>query len=242
VALEAAGAGAYTASVPLSRPGTYIVVGRDEMSGEAVGTTGAVLTAGEELRPTGSDLALLTRIAEFTGGKKRDTLAGIFADRAATRFSYKDATPPLLFLAAFGLLFAVAARRLAVPDGVIAFEQRLLARLRVRGPARRAAIVAGTPDATATMGSLLDAKDRGTRSREAPRAPSSFVEPSLGPSGAPSRVPAAAAPVVAAKGPVAAGPRARPAGPKAAASPGSPEARPLTAAEILLARRRGNKP
>src|SRR6476469_8944111 len=42
IALEAAGAGAYTASIPLSRPGTYIVVGRDELSGEAVGTTGAV--------------------------------------------------------------------------------------------------------------------------------------------------------------------------------------------------------
>jgi uncharacterized membrane protein len=241
VALEAAGAGAYTASVPLSRPGTYIVVGRDEMTGEAVGTTGAVLTAGEELRPTGSDLALLTRIAEFTGGKRRDTLAGIFADRAATRFSYKDATQPLLFLAAFGLLFAVAARRLAIPDGVLAFQQRLLARVRVRGPARRAA-ASGAPDATATMGSLLDAKDRGTRSREAPRPPSSFVAPAPGPSAAPSRIPAAAAAPVAAKAPVPGAPRARPAAPKVAGPPGSPESRPLTAAEILLARRRGNKP
>ena len=238
VALEAAGAGAYTASVPLSRPGTYIVVGRDEMSGEAVGTTGAVLTAGEELRPTGSDLALLTRIAEFTGGKRRDTLAGIFADRAATRFSYKDATPPLLFLAAFGLLFAVAARRLAVPDGVLAFQQRVFARLR-RPTLRRA--TSGASDATATMGSLLDAKDRGTRSREAPRPPLAVVASQPGSSVAPSRMPAAAAPVPA-KGPVPGAPRARPAGPKVAGPPGSPEARPLTAAEILLARRRGNKP
>src|SRR5262249_3363372 len=64
-ALEATGAGAYAASIPLSRPGTYITVARDELSGESVGTTGAVLTAGEELRPTGSDLAQLARITDL---------------------------------------------------------------------------------------------------------------------------------------------------------------------------------
>ncbi len=237
VALEAAGAGAYTASVPLSRPGTYIVVGRDEMTGEAVGTTGAVLTAGEELRPTGSDLALLTRIAELTGGKRRDTLAGIFADRAATRFSYKDATAPLIFLAAFGLLFAVAARRLAIPDGVVAFQQRFFARF--RRTAKRPAH-AGAPDATSTMGALLDAKDRGTLSREEPRAASPHVDIRPAPGAMPPRVPAATMTGLPAKR-VSPGapPTARPAQPK----PGRPpETRPLTAAEILLARRRGNKP
>jgi Ca-activated chloride channel homolog len=235
VALEAAGAGAYTASVPLSRPGTYIVVGRDEMSGEAVGTTGAVLTAGEELRPTGSDLALLTRIAEFSGGKKRDTLAGIFADRAATRFSYKDATQPLLFLAAFGLLLAVAARRLAVPDGVIAFQQRMLARFRRTAP--RPAY-AGAPDATSTMGALLDAKDRGARSREAPRSPSPFAEAPPAARGSPGHVAAQAA-AIPAKRPDPSAARPRPVEPGVS---GPPSMRPLTAAEILLARRRGNKP
>ncbi|HZO13590.1 MAG TPA: VWA domain-containing protein, partial [Polyangiaceae bacterium] len=49
VPLEAAGAGSYTASVPLARPGAYIAVARDEMSGDAVATTGAALTAGEEM-------------------------------------------------------------------------------------------------------------------------------------------------------------------------------------------------
>src|SRR5436189_26781 len=77
-------------------------------------------------------------------------------------------TPPLLFLAAFGLLFAVAARRLAIPDGVVAFQQRFVARFRRKAP-RVAAAYSGAPDATSTMGALLDAKDRGTRSREAPR-------------------------------------------------------------------------
>jgi uncharacterized membrane protein len=227
VALEAAGAGAYTASVPLSRPGTYIVVGRDELSGEAVGTTGAVLTAGEELRPTGSDLALLTRIAELSGGKKRDTLAGIFADRAAKRFSYKDATQPLLVLAAFGFLFAVAARRLAVPDRVIAFQERLLARLR-RAPRPAQSFAAAAATAT-TMGALLDAKDRGTRGREAPRSPTPFVAPVAPPGRMPSQAIAAIPPKRVAP--------ARPASPEE-----GPPGRKLTAAEILLARRRGTKP
>src|SRR5262249_4414341 len=78
VPLEAAGAGAYAATLPLSRPGTYMAVARDELSSDTVGTTGTVLSAGEELRPTGTDLALLARIAEFTVGRRRDTLAGIF--------------------------------------------------------------------------------------------------------------------------------------------------------------------
>jgi len=237
VALEAAGAGAYTASVPLSRPGTYIVVGRDEMSGEAVGTTGAVLTAGEELRPTGSDLALLTRIAELSGGKKRDTLAGIFADRAAKRFSYKDVTQPLLFLAAVGFLFAVVARRLAVPDSVLAFQQRLLARLR-RAPRAAPTFAAAASNAT-TMGALLDAKDRGTRSREAPRpaAPSGERAPYIAKTG---RVPGQAMAAIPAKRPDPGAALARPATTPEAAD--APPSRKLTAAEILLARRRGNKP
>src|SRR5262249_34752299 len=125
LALEASGAGAYAATLPLSRPGTYIAVARDELSGQAVGTSGAILTAGEELRPTGSDLALLTRLAEFTGGKKRDTLAGIFGDRASKRFSYQAITDSLLLLAAVGLLLAVATRRLAIPESALAFSARI---------------------------------------------------------------------------------------------------------------------
>src|SRR5690606_10693304 len=104
VPLEAAGAGRYTATVPLAQPGAYIAVARDDVSGQPVSTTGAVLTAGEEMRPTGSDLALLGRIAELTGGKRRDTIAGIFADRADLRFAYRDITLPLLVAAAFALL------------------------------------------------------------------------------------------------------------------------------------------
>jgi Ca-activated chloride channel family protein len=242
MALEATGAGAYAASIPLSRPGTYITVARDEKTGEAVGTTGAVLTAGEELRPTGSDLALLGRIAEFSGGKKRDTLAGIFGDRASKRFSYKDITSPLVVLAAFGLLLAVAARRLAIPDAVLAWNARLRARLRHR--ALRPAPSGPMPEVT--VEALLQAKERTTRGREAPRpVPSPFAPPP--PVGVARPPPSpAGAPLPELRAPSPAAPRAHApeahAGQVAPNGSGAPPSRPLTAAEILLARRKGNRP
>ncbi|MBK8253461.1 MAG: VWA domain-containing protein [Polyangiaceae bacterium] len=246
MALEAVGAGSYSASIPLSRPGTYIAVARDELSGEALGTTGAVLTAGEELRPTGTDNALLGRIADLTGGKKRDTLAGIFGDRATKRFSYKDATPTFILLAAIGLLLAVAARKLALPEGLLtAVLKPFKAKPREApqtGPERN-------PDAM--LGALLDAKNRG-QTAPSQQGPSVHNAPSVwqGSPGAPQR------PI----GPYTtpqAGPRQQapwqspqtPHLPSATSPPaqsqGEPPAegpkshRPLTAAEILLARRKG---
>jgi hypothetical protein len=125
IALDAVGAGRYGATVPLSRPGTYMVAAKDEVTGEAVGTMGAVLGAGEELRPTGTDRILLGRIASMTGGKVRDTLAGLFDDRAGRRFAYRPITPLLVILAAVAMLLAVAARRIGVPDVVAAVGQRV---------------------------------------------------------------------------------------------------------------------
>lgn len=125
IALDAVGAGRYGATVPLSRPGTYMVAAKDEVTGEAVGTMGAVLGAGEELRPTGTDRILLGRIASMTGGKVRDTLAGLFDDRAGRRFAYRPITPPLVILAAIAMLLAVAARRIGVPDVVAAVGKRM---------------------------------------------------------------------------------------------------------------------
>ena len=58
---------------------------RDEIKGENVGTSGAVLTAGEELRPTGTDRGLLARISNMTGGTLRDNLAGSFQLLAGCR-------------------------------------------------------------------------------------------------------------------------------------------------------------
>lgn len=255
--LEASGAGAYSATLPLSRPGTYIAVARDELSGEAVGTTGAVLTAGEELRPTGSDLALLGRIAEFTGGKRRDTLAGIFADRASKRFAYKDTTPPLLVVAAFALLLAVAARRLAMPETMAAW----LSRATSRSHAGASDSTRAEDEPAATAFALLQARDRARSEREPPRPPAPPGEatplqasPPGGRVGPPVpahlRRPATPRPPPVAAVPIPPGvPRqappstARPPGSAAPPAAGSapPAARPLTAAEILLAKRRGKR-
>ena len=86
------------------------------------------------------------------------------------------------------------------------------------------------------VGALLDAKERGTRSREAPRPAPPFAEaqtPSRSPSAVPPRIPAPGSAAIPRKhaepGPTA----ARPAQPPGRARP--PETRPLTAAEQAAA-------
>jgi uncharacterized membrane protein len=232
VPLEATGAGIYAATVPLLRPGAYIAVTRDELGGDALGTTGAVLSAGDELRPTGSDLVLLGRIADLTGGKRRSTLAGIFADRPPRRFAYEELARALLVLGALGLLLAVAARRLAVPDAV----PRTLTRIRrALVPARDAApLAAATPHGA--LAALAEARHR-ERGRE--RVPDPPRRPATE-RGAPppsSSSDATLSPTQAASRGGEAPPRSGDAEPHRDAS-----GRPLTAAEILLARRKGRPP
>ena len=137
VALDAVGAGRYAARVPLSRPGVYVATAKDEISGEGVGTTGSVLAAGEELRPTGSDRALLARVASMTGGKVRDTLAGLYDERQARRFAYKPIASPLVLLAAVAMILGVGARRLGVPSFVTRAAAKRRARAHDRVERRR---------------------------------------------------------------------------------------------------------
>jgi hypothetical protein len=85
----------------------------DDERGDALATTGAALSAGEELRPTGTDRGELRRISGLTGGKMRETLAGVFRDREARRFGYAPMSAWLAGLAAGALLLSVASRRLA---------------------------------------------------------------------------------------------------------------------------------
>jgi uncharacterized membrane protein len=256
VPLEATGAGAYAAEVPLSRPGTYVAVARDELGGEAVGTTGAVLGAGEELRPTGTDMALLGRIAELSGGKRRDTLAGIFSDRAAKRFSYDDVTRGLVIAAAFALLLAVAARRLAMPDAIEAWAAGVAGRAKARREGRAAAEAARkarieAARAEATMSALLGAKARGAE-KQASATANAGARGGAGASAgggaragvsAGVRVPVAAGAPIAKGASGAGGPAATPPpaqAPATAPAP-APPAQKLSAAEILLARRKGKR-
>jgi hypothetical protein len=118
LALQAVGTATYAGTLPLASPGVYMIAAHDELSGERVATAGAVLDASEELRPTGSDRALLTRIAELSGGKLRTTLAGIFDERFDGRLAFESLTQELVLAAALLLLLGVAARRFVFPDAL----------------------------------------------------------------------------------------------------------------------------
>lgn len=239
VSLEAAGAGSYAATVPLERPGAYIAVAMDEVTGDPVATTGAALSAGEEMRPTGSDRALLARIAELTGGRARDTLAGIFRDRGARRFAYKDITMAMAMAAALGLLLSVAARRLAIGGEAAVWLGRAVSRLL---PAVKAAARETDRDARATLDALLASKQQG-REPESERSPTSEataraealrIEP-LNATAEPATAASPTQPGDAAWPEVAAATTAEPPPPTAPTSDGSPA---RSAAEILLERRK----
>ena len=222
--LEAAGAGAYAGSLPLSRPGAYVVTAVDEQTNEALGTTAAALSAGEELRPSGSDRGLLRQLTRITGGKQRDTLAGIFADRDALRFAYQNLRQWLVVLAAGCLLLGVASRRLAVPDFMLNASSTVLswvAAARQPKP-RRASTTQHTPQPSLDALRQAKARSEATRPAASPALDDTphFARPSQPP---PEAKPARANEV--------------PAVPRS----NRPPAHQATAAEILLARRRGRK-
>ncbi len=232
VPLEAVGAGRYAATVPLSRPGTYVAAAKDEVTGQAVGTTGAVLGAGEELRPTGSDRVLLARVAQMTGGKVRDTLAGIYDERASRRFAYTPMGPLLVLAAALAMLAGVAARRLGTP----AFLKAAAARARAAAsvPAERRAVRDAdaararerADEQARTNAALLDRKRAAAPT--AGHAGTGLLDRAPPPhAGAPPIVPRGAPPPNAGAPPV-------------GSQPG-PVERPLTAAERLAQRRRERK-
>jgi uncharacterized membrane protein len=228
VELAAVGTGAYAAEVPLERPGSYVATAIDETRGTPAGIAGATLSAGEELRPTGTDRALMTRIAELSGGKLRDTLTGIFDDRPGRRFAYQSLTHLLLLLSTFGLLLMVAARRLALPKSVIALPERWRARQAERADhaARRARARAERTAADgeaggATLEALRQAKSR-SRDHGSPHEgrPAPLASSPIG-------SPTAATPT-----------RGAPTPARDSLPPSVPPSRPRSAAEILLAKRK----
>ncbi len=235
VPLDAVGPGLYSATLPAGRPGAYVATLVDEQTKVVEATTGAVLSLGDELRPTGTDRGILKRIAEQSDGKVRDTLAGIFLDRDAERFGYESLGPWLLCLAAGALLLAVSARRLSVPEGL---ERALQAR-RAPRPSPPLTSSSDTQTAPGTLGALSRA-----RARKAPVAPlSRSPDASSAPETSAPETSAPSAPRFAPKSVPPPAPSAQstqqssPLHAKDAAS----ASRQPTAAEILLARRRGRK-
>jgi Ca-activated chloride channel homolog len=269
VELEAIGNGAYQAILPLDRPGSYVATALDEVTGSPLGIAGAALGAGEELRPTGTDRAILARVTELSQGKLRETLAGIFEDRPPRRFAYSSLSTLLALLAAFGLLLMVAARRLALPEAVTSLPSRLRERNEVRRSARAArrterarrsapegesagarrepaaapaesppAVPAQAPlpqPAKSSLEALRQAKARARAATGEGRAPA--VE-ARSPSQPPARPAHRASPA-----PMAPAPPPREVAPGRSSVPPSSRSggRPLSAAEILLQRRKGRQ-
>ncbi len=112
VTLRPSGAGRYAASLPVQRPGTYLVSVADTLSGTLLATTGLEMSTGDELEPTGTDRAALRAIAERSGGTLRESLAGIFRERLQRRPAYRSVDRALAWLGALFLLASVVARRL----------------------------------------------------------------------------------------------------------------------------------
>jgi uncharacterized membrane protein len=110
--LEPTSPGSYEALVPLPHAGTYVAQVSDDVKHTNVGTAGALLSSGDELEPTGTDHALLDRIARLTGGRTRTSLDGVFADRPHSRRSFRLLSPWLAALGALAMLLSAAARRL----------------------------------------------------------------------------------------------------------------------------------
>jgi hypothetical protein len=203
--LEAQGPGRYSAKQTLERPGAYLVTAVDLASGQLLGSAGTELSASDELRPVGTDRLGLATIARETGGQVRDTMAGVFDERLGVRFAYDDISHALLWCSGLLLLGMVAARRLALPDWLVARVTRS-----ARTPRPKPTEVV---HATSRLASVL--RKRRTQAKEAPHA-----QPAL-PVPAPRQEPTPATP--------------------SQAPSSAPVERKPSAAEVLLARRRGRK-
>jgi hypothetical protein len=227
--LDAVGAGLYGASMPAARPGAYMVSLVDEQTQSLEATTGALVTHGDELRPTGTDRGLLRQLAEQSGGKVRDTLAGVFLDRDAERYAYATLSNLLLWLAASSLLLAVAARRLSVPDPLVALWVGLWAPRAT--PQTEPQSEAPRTSPLGAVGALERVRKR--REEVAPPSLPRVTRPSNPP-------PIASPPTPQQPGGVQHPPLKPLVSPQAKQAPAAPQRQP-TAAEILLARRRSRK-
>lgn len=113
LALTQTGPGRYEATFTPGAPGPYLVTTSADDS--LLGTSGAVLTAADELRGVGTQRALLAQIAALTGGRVRTDLAEALRERPAPRVAYDPLWEWALRIALLALLLSVAGRRLVLP-------------------------------------------------------------------------------------------------------------------------------
>ncbi|MEN9579258.1 MAG: hypothetical protein RJA70_2267 [Pseudomonadota bacterium] len=224
--LSPSGPGRYSGRLPLERPGAYVASLVDLESGGVVGTAGAELHPSDELKPTGTDRGTLAQIARESGGQVRDTLAGLFHDRLGPRFSYRDISAQLLWIGAWLLLLSVAARRLSLPEPLLSLGAQLW-RIRFGQPR---SVPGSTHLSTPAALSVLAARQ--TRAPSDPlRVPSFSGAQSVPPPRRASRPPSGPA-----LSPQTLSPEST-----TAASPVVPSVTKLTAAQVLLERRRKSR-
>jgi hypothetical protein len=164
--LPAAG-GRYALDLPVDAPGAYVVrgidVGADGHGQAPAGLAAAVLTRADELRPTGSDLGLLARIAELSGGEKQASIATVFARRVGVRPTALPLAPYLLPAALVAMLLGVASRRLGWPS-MLTRRAAPLGEVAVEGASAPAPLAVVPPRAKSPM-------KRADSSLSSPRAP-----------------------------------------------------------------------
>jgi uncharacterized membrane protein len=116
VPLEQIGPGRYQGRFTASQRGTYLVSVADAKTNDPVGVGGGVLSYPPEYRDLKPNAALMTAMAEATGGKQLSNLDGVFAPKPEPVRTFWPLWQTLLVVIASGLLADVAWRRLNVLD------------------------------------------------------------------------------------------------------------------------------
>lgn len=124
VTLPLTGRGVYSVAIEAASGGVYAISARDRQTGLQLAQTAVMVDARAELDTQGSNRRMLRRLAALSGGRERDTLAGVFEERPPRVVAQVSLLDPLLISGALAMLLAVAARRLVVPKSL----SRLLAR------------------------------------------------------------------------------------------------------------------
>ncbi|HEY0735512.1 MAG TPA: VWA domain-containing protein [Herpetosiphonaceae bacterium] len=153
--LRQVGPGQFQASIPNPQTGSYLVQVNAQNQGQPIGQqmVGLVVPYSPEYRQQQSNVALLERIAQETGGKPLETPAAAFEHNLAAVQRAQEISIPLLLLVLLLLPLDIAVRRLSLRRRDFA-EARAWAGAHI--PTRRTSPAAAQP----LMGELHRAKAR----------------------------------------------------------------------------------
>lgn len=121
LAVEQTGPGRYEATFGVEEPGTHYISLHytDEKGQAALHTDGLVVPYSAEFRELGTNEALLSALAEATGGRVLSTESDVFARNFPPAPHWRDAWPTLLLLGALLVPADVFVRRVFVEWGAV---------------------------------------------------------------------------------------------------------------------------